>query len=400
MCSRPDPDSALATTRLAIIDLARGHAADDLRGRSLILTYNGEIYNHAELRAELVRSAVAAAAIPMLKSSSTPSMHGAWAASTTERHVRLRGLRPEDPPLEPGARPARHQAAARYGRTGAFAFASELKALRAIPGWRGELNQDALASYLRLTYVPSPHSIYRGIDKLAPGYIATIDAGGTIETRAYRRFSPMLRATDAPRPLELGDEEATDGLEALLRDAVRGRMIADVSLGAMLSGGINSTTVVALMQAMSSRPVKTFCIGFHEPKYNEATHAAAIARHLGTDHTELYVTPEDSLDLIPRLPEMYDEPFADPSQIPTFIVSRLARTQVTVALSGDGGDELFAGYTRHRSARSSAGVPASVGKGIACGLRLRRFPHCGTGCLVCFRRGAARLWPATRCSRP
>ena len=234
-----------------------------------------------------------------------------------------------------------------YARVGGLLlFGSELKALRAHPGFRSEVDRDAMALYLRYGYVPAPYAIYRNTRKLLPGQYAVVRAGAEPELRRF--WDPLEMATAAVRDqVELGEEEAVDELDSLLRDAVARRMVADVPLGAFLSGGIDSSTVVALMQAESSRPVRTFTIGFHEDGYNEAEAARAVARHLGTDHTELYVTPEEARAVIPLLPDIYDEPFADSSQIPTYLVSRLARQKVTVSLSGDGGDELFGGYTRY-----------------------------------------------------
>jgi asparagine synthase (glutamine-hydrolysing) len=201
--------------------------------------------------------------------------------------------------------------------------------------------------------VPSPYAIYRGIHKLPPGTILTLRTQGDVAARpeAFWSAREVVEAGLA-NPFATGESAAVAALDALLRDAVALRMIADVPLGAFLSGGIDSSTVVALMQAQSDRPVKTFTIGFHESGYDEAAHAAAVANHLGTDHTALYVTPEEARTVIPQLPTMFDEPFADSSQIPTFLVSQLARRHVTVSLSGDGGDELFGGYNRYFWGRS------------------------------------------------
>jgi asparagine synthase (glutamine-hydrolysing) len=229
---------------------------------------------------------------------------------------------------------------------GRVIFGSELKALRAADGWTPELDRDALVSYLRLGYVPAPQTIYRGVRKLQPGIILTVPAAGVPELAPFWSLADVARAGQAER-LSLSEDEAAERLDALLRDAIGRRMVADVPLGAFLSGGIDSSTVVALMQAQSTRPVRSFSIGFRERGYDEAQHAAAVARHLGTDHTELYVSPEHAQGVIPDLATLYDEPFADSSQIPTFLVAQMTRRHVTVALSGDGGDELFAGYTRY-----------------------------------------------------
>ncbi|MEJ2575057.1 MAG: asparagine synthase (glutamine-hydrolyzing), partial [Gammaproteobacteria bacterium] len=247
---------------------------------------------------------------------------------------------------------------------GTLLFGSELKALRAHPAWRGEINRDGLAAYLRHNYIPTPYSIYRDIYKLPPGCLLSLDERVLRNRGAFspqpcdgsqnasaapcRYWSAKGVAEDGVGDLLAASEgEAISCLDELLRGAVAQQMVADVPLGAFLSGGIDSTTVVALMQAQSSRPVKTFTIGFNEAGFNEAIHAKAVAEHLGTEHTELYVTPEEAMAVIPRLPALYDEPFADSSQIPTFLVAQLARQHVTVALSGDGGDELFGGYNRY-----------------------------------------------------
>ena len=236
---------------------------------------------------------------------------------------------------------------------GAFLFGSELKALAAHPAFHAEIDRDALALYMRHGYVPAPYAIYRGIHKLPPGTILTLRSqGDTAATPEPFWSAREVAEAGLADPFTGSESEAIAALDALLRDSVALRMIADVPLGAFLSGGIDSSTVVALMQAQSARPVKTFTIGFHEAGYDEAAHAAAVAAHLGTDHTSLYVTPEEARTVIPRLPAMFDEPFADSSQIPTFLVSQLARRHVTVSLSGDGGDELFGGYNRYFWGRS------------------------------------------------
>jgi asparagine synthase (glutamine-hydrolysing) len=244
-----------------------------------------------------------------------------------------------------------------YGWVGGrLVFGSELKALRQARGFGNRIHRGALTLFLRHNYIPEPWSIYEGIYKLMPGTWVSFDS-----TAARRQCTPdelIPRTTvywSAKDVVERGSAcatemsvgEATDQLEALLRDAVGLRMEADVPLGAFLSGGVDSSTVVALMQTQSPRPVKTFTIGFHEAGFDEAPYARAIADHLGTDHTEMYVTAREAMDVIPMLAGMYDEPFSDSSQIPTYLVSKIARSHVTVSLSGDGGDELFGGYTRY-----------------------------------------------------
>jgi asparagine synthase (glutamine-hydrolysing) len=268
-----------------------------------------------------------------------------------------------------------------------FLFGSELKTFRAYKGFPSDIDRGAVTSFMRVGYVPAPLSIYKHVYKLSAGCLLTV---GEKELDAAEGFSPDPDATHATwkpvrywsarRMAEAGcatvfhgsEAEAIEQLDGLLRKAVGLRMIADVPLGAFLSGGIDSSLVVALMQAQSSRPVRTFTIGFHEADYNEAIHAKKVAEHLGADHTELYVSPEQAQAVIPRLPAMYDEPFADSSQIPTFLVSELARRHVTVALSGDGGDELFAGYNRYfwgrRLWRYLDLVPPSIRRGLASGI--------------------------------
>jgi asparagine synthase (glutamine-hydrolysing) len=231
---------------------------------------------------------------------------------------------------------------------GTLLFGSELKALRAHPSWHPEIDRNALALYLRYSYVPAPHTIYKGICKAPPGKILSF-SGSALEDPSSTTFWSALEVAEngLSSPTSRTEQDLVETCDELLRTAIAQQMVADVPLGAFLSGGIDSSLVVALMQAQSTTKVKTFTIGFHEKEYNEADHAEAVAQHLGTEHTQFYVTPRDSLDVIPKLAEMYDEPFADASQIPTFLLARLARQQVTVSLSGDGGDELFGGYSRY-----------------------------------------------------
>ncbi len=367
-----DPGASLGFghTRLSIVDLSPAGAQPmvSASGR-YVITYNGEIYSAAEIRPELEAlghrfrghsdTEVIVEAIDAWGVLATVKrLIGMFAFALWDRKERKLTLARDRLGIKP----------LYFGRqNGRVVFASELKAFEALPGWKPELNEDALVSYLRFAYVPSPHSIYRGIDKLAPGHLATIDQTGRIETSAYWRLADVARDGRAS-VLDVGDAEATDRLEALLGDAVKRRLVADVPLGAFLSGGIDSSTVAAMMRANSTAPVRTYSIGFGETGYDEAPHARAVARHLGTEHTELYVSPREAEAVIPELPTIYDEPFADSSQVPTYLLSKLTRRHVTVALSGDGGDELFAGYTRHRFARTLAAVQANVGQALACGL--------------------------------
>src|SRR5262249_142626 len=240
-----------------------------------------------------------------------------------------------------------------YGRVaGDFVFGSELKAIQQYPGFRGEIDPNALALYMRHYYVPAPHCIYKGLSKLQPGCILGLSSPQEEPSQQAYWSAQEVARTGIATPFQGSDSQAIEQLQDHLRTAIRLRMIADVPLGAFLSGGVDSSTVVALMQQQSSRPVKTYTIGFHEDQYNEAAHAKKVAAHLLTDHTELYITAQDAQHVIPLLPRMYDEPFSDSSQIPTYLVSKLARTSVTVSLSGDGGDELFGGYDRYFLARS------------------------------------------------
>jgi asparagine synthase (glutamine-hydrolysing) len=256
-----------------------------------------------------------------------------------------------------------------WGRAnGRLVFASELKALKALPDWQGEIDRDALSAFLRYGYVPTPMSIYRGIRKLAPGTLLECGEDGELKETAYWSLSEVAERGQASL-LDVPDPAAQEMLESLLADAVRRRMVADVPLGMFLSGGIDSSTVAALMQANSSRPIRTFSIGFREPAYDEAAHAKQVAAHLGTEHTELYVTPAETRAVIPKLQDIYDEPFADSSQIPTYLVSEMTRRHVTVALSGDGGDEVFAGYNRYGQglmlARTMRSLPMAVRAALA-----------------------------------
>ena len=345
---------ALAHSRLSIIDpSAAAHQPMVSESGRYVITYNGEIYNASDLAVELGQSRMRVAGFRghsdtevMLAcverwgmESSLERWNGMFAFALWDRKVRTLFLardRLGEKPLYYGW----------FGKT--FLFGSELKALQANPVFEAEINRDALALYLRHSCVPAPHSIFRGVYKLPPGTLLTLDTTAEGKGEPVPYWSLVKTAQEGSRaPLECSEAESLERLEALLMEAVSSRMVADVPLGTFLSGGIDSSLVTALMQGQSDRPVRTFSIGLHESEYNEAHYAAEVAHHLGTDHTELYVTHDDALAVIPLLPTIYDEPFADSSQIPTFLLSRMARQHVTVALSGDGGDELFGGYNRH-----------------------------------------------------
>ncbi len=350
--TEPEAGLALAHRRLSILDLSpEGHQPMASTCGRYLIVFNGEVYNFRELRQELDRlgptrwrghsdTEVMLAAIAFWGvEAALRRFVGMFAFALWDRGKRTLTL----------ARDRLGEKPLYYGRQGgAFLFGSELKALRAHPDFRGEIDRNTLAMLLRFAYIPAPFSIYRGIRKLPPGSYLTLShqALGDAEPVVYwsAREAAERGAAD---PFTGTEQGAADELERRLGAAVGGQMVADVPLGAFLSGGVDSSTIVALMQAQSSRPVRTFSIGFWEPAFNEAKHAKAVARHLGTDHTELYVTPEQALGVIPRIPTLYDEPYGDSSQIPTVLVSELARRHVTVSLSGDGGDELFGGYNRY-----------------------------------------------------
>ncbi|MER3403285.1 MAG: asparagine synthase (glutamine-hydrolyzing) [Armatimonadota bacterium] len=352
---------ALGHRRLAILDLSpAGRQPMVSASGRYVIAFNGEIYNHLDLRRLLEAQEGAVAWRGHSDTETLLACIEAWGfEETLRRSVGMFALAlwDRDTRTLTLARDRLGEKPLYYGwQRGVLLFGSELKALRAHPAFGGEIDRDALALFFRHGYIPAPYSIYRGIHKLLPGTYLTINevqAQGGVTGRPvpYWSFAQVVEAGQR-QPFRGSETEAADELERLLRQAVAGQMVADVPVGAFLSGGIDSTTVVALMQAQSARPVRTFTIGFHEDEYNEAHHANAVARHLGTDHTELYVTAQQAMAVIPRLPTLYDEPFADPSQIPTFLVAELARQHVTVCLSGDGGDELFGGYSRYFRAYS------------------------------------------------
>jgi asparagine synthase (glutamine-hydrolysing) len=362
----PEMGIGLANRRLAIIDLSpAGHQPILSSDGRLVLTFNGEIYNHQELRSELERSGGAPDGGWRGHSDTEVLVEaiGRWGLQPTlercvgqfafalwdrrDRRLRLVRDRFGEKPLY-------------YGWSGKdFVFASELKAIRIHPSFAGSIDRRALRLFASRTYIPAPQSIYRGIFKLQPGCILELSpdaeplsdapepghASDPISLSRYWSYRDVLRG-GLDNPIE-DEREAIDELERLLARAVESQSLADVPVGAFLSGGIDSSTIVALYQKYSRHPVRTFTIGFAEQAFNESDHARAVARHFGTEHHEQIVTAREAQDVIAKLPQIYDEPFADSSQIPTHLVSRFARQQVTVALSGDGGDELFGGYNRY-----------------------------------------------------
>lgn len=348
-----DAGISLAHRRLAIVDLSQaGHQPMHSVNGRYILVFNGEIYNHSQLRYELEQSGfltewrghsdtetlLAAIEAWGLEATLKRSI-GMFAIALWDKHAHTLSL----------ARDRIGEKPLYYGWQGdTFLFGSELKALRAHPAFQASIDRNALCLFLRYCYIPAPYSIYQGVAKLQPGCILSV----SLEQRhpqvtSYWSAVEVAEAGVA-NTFQGSDTDAIEELELLLKGAVSQQMMADVPLGAFLSGGLDSSMIVALMQAQSSRPVKTFSIGFTEAAYNEAIYAKAVAKHLGTEHTELYVSAAQAMAVIPTLPRLYDEPFADASQIPTYLVAQLARQHVTVSLSGDAGDELFCGYNRYQ----------------------------------------------------
>jgi asparagine synthase (glutamine-hydrolysing) len=381
---------ALAMRRLAIVELSpAGHQPMRSISGRYVLVSNGEVYNSDELRNELRASDHMLA---FRGQSDTEVMLAAfdhW--GVRQALCRFDGMVAFA--LWDRQQRVLHLARDRFGEKPLYyshtpsgvIFGSELKALRAHPEFDGELDRTAIALYLQRNCIPAPHSIYRNTAKLPPGTLLSLSERALPDAAPEQYWSAAETAMAAmARPFAGSETEAADTLEALLRDALRKRMRSDAPLGAFLSGGIDSSTVVALMRAHSRRAVKTFTIGARGQDYDEAPQATRIAKHLGTDHAQLYVTPGEALSVIPRLPAIYDEPFADASQIPTHLLARLAKQQVTVCLSGDGGDELFGGYNRHvwghrlarvpyplraLTGRALAMIPASICDGIFRGIK-------------------------------
>ncbi|EGF25110.1 asparagine synthase (glutamine-hydrolyzing) [Rhodopirellula baltica] len=376
-----DSPLALGHRRLSIID-PRVISSQPMRSRCerYVIVFNGEIYNFRELRAKLSGhlfrtesdTEVLLETIAKLGVSDTlPLLNGMFAFAVYDTHRKQLHLaidRLGEKPLY-------------YGKVQGtaepvFAFASELKALTCIQGFSNPIDDEALTSYLRYNYVAAPRSIYQGIRKLEPGQQLTFRVSDgyaeLADSHLYWNAQQVVEQALA-NPLIGSEQQLLDGLEDQIRQSVASRMVADVPLGAFLSGGYDSTLVVAMMATSVDQPVQTFSIGQQDPLYNEADHARAVAEHLGTDHTEWILSPEDALEVIPKLGTMFCEPFADPSQIPTCLVADMTRQHVTVALSGDGGDELFGGYNRHFRAgrlwQRLRQMPIWVRKRIASGIR-------------------------------
>jgi asparagine synthase (glutamine-hydrolysing) len=399
-----DAGIALGHRRLSIVDLSpEGHQPMASATGRYVIAFNGEIYNFEAIRAELD----AAADAPRWRGHSDTEvmlaaferwgvdgaltrLNGMFAFALWDRQARTLHL----------ARDRMGEKPLYYGQVGGrFAFGSELKSLRALDGFDCPVDRDALALYLRFGYVPAPRSIHAGIAKLAPATRAEVrvDANGSFDLRTFRYWDlDAVARAGLAAPFGGSDDEARDELARRLEHSIGLRMVADVPVGAFLSGGVDSSLVVAVMQRLSSRPVRTFTIGFDDPAFDEAPFARDVARHLGTDHTEVYVTGREALDVVPSLPAMYDEPFADSSQVPTYLVSRIARAHVTVSLSGDAGDELFAGYERYVRSDSLARLPASVRRAGGAVLRAATPARAGA-----FAEAAQKLLPPRlRFARP
>jgi asparagine synthase (glutamine-hydrolysing) len=365
---------ALGHRRLAIIDLSpQGHQPMHSFCSRYVIAFNGEIYNFQDIRqtidqqygsqnwkghsdTEVMLSAISFMGLEK----ALASFNGMFAFALWDRIEKTLTL----------ARDRLGEKPLYYGWSGnTFLFGSSLHALRQHPQWQGEIHKDAFALYIQHGYVPAPHSIFENIYKLMPGAVAVVSLQQSKSIQTEYFWDPRERVSQARQNQFAGSPEAIfDDFESRLTEAVRMRMISDVPLGAFLSGGVDSSTIVSIMQTISSQPVKTFSIGFEEKSFDEAVYAKEVAKHLATDHTEFYVTSEDAKAVIPSLPRIYDEPFSDISQIPTLLVSKMAREHVTVCLSGDGGDEMFGGYERYNRAISAWGamrdIPLSIRKAL------------------------------------
>lgn len=365
-----DAGIVLSHRRLSILDLSpAGHQPMVSSSGRYFIAFNGEIYNHLEMR-QLLENNSSDQEAPDKSSSQVGGIGIRWRGhsdtetllagfdswgieATVKKSIGMFAFAVWDNQLRTltlcrdriGEKPLY------YGwQGGVFLFGSELSALKVHPAFNAGIDRGAICLLLRHNYIPAPYSIYKDISKLEPGSLLSVSSMRP-EPMIWKYWDAISVArAGVANPFAGTANDAVDALELLAKDAVRQQMVADVPLGAFLSGGIDSSAIAALMQDQSSRPVKTFTIGFKEAGYNEAVHAKAVARHLGTEHSELYVTPEQSMSVIQRLPSLYCEPFADSSQIPTFLVSQLAKQQVSVSLSGDAGDELFCGYNRYKLA--------------------------------------------------
>ena len=347
----------LVHQRLSIIDLTdAGHQPMKSVSERYILVFNGEIYNHKDLRAQLlyenkrcswVGNSDTETLIDCIDfwglEKTLKSSNGMFALALWDKKTRTLSIARDrfgEKPLNFGWQGS--------GKNTVFLFASELEAIRCHPSFVGKVNLSALSNYLKNNYVGSDYSIYQGISKLKPGCLLTVSRERPAH-RVSEWFSTIsLAEKGVNNRYNKSAESAVNELERLLSDSVNRQMVSDAPLGAFLSGGVDSSTIVSLMQKNSSQRVKTFSIGFNENEYNEAEHAKLVAKHLCTEHSDLYVSAKNALDVIPNLPNIYSEPFADSSQIPTFLLSKLASTDVKVCLSGDAGDELFSGYNRYR----------------------------------------------------
>ena len=367
----------LGNRRLAIVDPSpEGHQPMESVDGRYVITYNGEVYNYKELHTELERlghrfrghsdtEVILAAVATWGLEDSLKKFVGMFALALWDGRLDQLHL----------ARDRIGKKPLYYGWFGdTLVFGSELKCLRAHPGFRSDVDRNVLALFLNTSYIPAPYTIYEGVSKLPAATFMTVDLHGSDASSVLVPYWSARHVAEqgAAEPLNLSEPEAIEEFDRQLSDAVRIRMRADVPLGAFLSGGIDSSTIVAVMQAEAHQPVRTFTIGFTQPDTNEATYANAVATHLGTDHTELYVTDEDALKIVPQLPSVFDEPFADPSAIPTLILAQLTRRHVTVSLSGDGGDELFGGYGHHHLVdelwRWTHAVPGPARTLVAAGL--------------------------------
>uniref|UniRef100_A0A486XV86 asparagine synthase (glutamine-hydrolyzing) n=1 Tax=Rheinheimera sp. BAL341 TaxID=1708203 RepID=A0A486XV86_9GAMM len=367
-----DDKIGLSHRRLAIVDLSAAGAQPmhSVTGR-YVIAFNGEIYNHLDIRAELD---ALAQVHDWRGHSDTETLLAAieqWGLEQALQRcigmfaLALWDLQQRELTL---ARDRLGEKPLYFGFQGdTLLFGSELKALQQHPDFQGQINRDALCSLLRHNYIPAPFSIYQGIEKLLPGNIARI---GLADKTVHKiQYWSALTSRNAAESAVSSEQDYLQQLETLLKAAVKRQMMADVPLGAFLSGGIDSSLIVALMQSQSDKPIKTFSIGFQQKEFDEAVFAAKVAEHLGTEHRELYVSEQDILALVPKLAEIYDEPFADSSQLPTYLVCQMARQHVTVALSGDAGDELFCGYSRYTLAlglwQRISKLPSFLRRGLA-----------------------------------